>query len=425
MEDFVVTEIPTERPKKRRRVEPAEETGLEQVIFFSLEKFSVDTLEAISQISLATGIPYKAFGIAGIKDSCAVTKQEVSLVGMQDLVDAQVQADFLRAIKHLEHISVSDIHLDARDPLYPGNLSGNEFVIVVREADPTVPLEPLMQSLKTSGFANYIGLQRFGKNCSRSEEMGLLYLQRNYPACIQGLLGYDKPWAELFHRTGNAEAAIKAIPSERYWVERRLFMGFQKAPDGTWESKCRYAFLSLPKSIRVLYVHAYCDRIFNLALSSRLGDSVSEVQVGDLVRKEGSDGEPVLISAEDECQRWSIRDVVLPRLGYSVQYPAHHIGQLMRAYLTYDDVSDLEVEMNIMGTLWQVSGDYRHIISEAKGLRWSRLTDTDFQVQFSLNPGQYATMVLREIIGRPKKVSCPRRILFNDSDSEAASPEVV
>eukprot|EP00397_Hematodinium_sp_SG-2012_P051130 GEMP01059752.1.p1 GENE.GEMP01059752.1~~GEMP01059752.1.p1 ORF type:complete len:406 (+),score=82.25 GEMP01059752.1:103-1218(+) len=371
MEDFVVTEIPTERPKKRRRVEPAEETGLEQVIFFSLEKFSVDTLEAISQISLATGIPYKAFGIAGIKDSCAVTKQEVSLVGMQDLVDAQVQADFLQAIKHLEHISVSDIHLDARDPLYPGNLSGNEFVIVVREADPTVPLEP------------------------------------------------------LFHRTGNAEAAIKAIPSERYWVERRLFMGFQKAPDGTWESKCRYAFLSLPKSIRVLYVHAYCDRIFNLALSSRLGDSVSEVQVGDLVRKEGSDGEPVLISAEDECQRWSIRDVVLPRLGYSVQYPAHHIGQLMRAYLTYDDVSDLEVEMNIMGTLWQVSGDYRHIISEAKGLRWSRLTDTDFQVQFSLNPGQYATMVLREIIGRPKKVSCPRRILFNDSDSEAASPEVV
>eukprot|EP00397_Hematodinium_sp_SG-2012_P051792 GEMP01060905.1.p1 GENE.GEMP01060905.1~~GEMP01060905.1.p1 ORF type:complete len:398 (+),score=76.06 GEMP01060905.1:103-1194(+) len=363
MEDFVVTEIPTERPKKRRRVEPAEETGLEQVIFFSLEKFSVDTLEAISQISLATGIPYKAFGIAGIKDSCAVTKQEVSLVGMQDLVDAQVQADFLQAIKHLEHISVSDIHLDARDPLYPGNLSGNEFVIVVREADPTVPLEP------------------------------------------------------LFHRTGNAEAAIKAIPSERYWVERRLFMGFQKAPDGTWESKCRYAFLSLPKKS--------VDRIKMRASDVVLLLRRQKVQVGDLVRKEGSDGEPVLISAEDECQRWSIRDVVLPRLGYSVQYPAHHIGQLMRAYLTYDDVSDLEVEMNIMGTLWQVSGDYRHIISEAKGLRWSRLTDTDFQVQFSLNPGQYATMVLREIIGRPKKVSCPRRILFNDSDSEAASPEVV
>ncbi|CAJ1453715.1 unnamed protein product, partial [Effrenium voratum] len=43
----------------------------------------------------------------------------------------------------------------------------------------------------------------------------------------------------------------------------------QAAPQ-TWAETAREAFLKLPRTIRALYVHAYIDRLWNLAATERL-----------------------------------------------------------------------------------------------------------------------------------------------------------
>jgi hypothetical protein len=51
-----------------------------------------------------------------------------------------------------------------------------------------------------------------------------------------------------------------------------------------WQAACRDSFLSLPKTLRLLYVHAYLDRLWNLNVSQRvrLGGARSAV-AGDIV----------------------------------------------------------------------------------------------------------------------------------------------
>ncbi len=58
----------------------------------------------------------------------------------------------------------------------------------------------------------------------------------------------------------------------------------------TYSDKCRYAFLSLPRAIRVLYCHAYLDRIWNLAATERVRlFGADKVVVGDLIKDVAED----------------------------------------------------------------------------------------------------------------------------------------
>lgn len=399
-------------------------------------------------------------------------------------------------------------------------------------------------------------------------------------------------WAAVFKRTASADAALKCLP-EGLWAERRMLIAFSKLqnfatsstttkPQISYYEQCRYAFLCLPRSLRVLYTHAYLDRIWNLACSQRIefygGD---KVVVGDLVLVDakndtvtldnssttGTKKEKVvkIIRTAEECEQYSIFDVVLPRLGHDHLWssgedgtsehgtssttstddtdgendcrdpdaraeedaqessdspedsdgdgaeteevlvpeqdfqnnqklpallPTHEIGQIMKHYLSYDDITELKVELRlaIPGILqfsnskssrgsreaadhsasnrtpstsnndfltfecerdWRVPGDYRYIVAKPTDLEWSfettraqassatripapkRLkTDGDVVQQvlptpseewvvktgFSLGAGQYATMLMRELLleRRPP----PPRCLEFDSDSD-------
>lgn len=262
-------------------------------------------------------------------------------------------------------------------------------------------VDSLFSALRERGFVNYIGLQRFGKNGVRSDTLGLHYLRGDYVKCFEILLrvdGVGRPrfgvgngslhrWAETFRRVRCAETALSQMPDiSRLWQERRLLVSFMrvqvihdactaegavKVPeqqrrevrkrwrpedaDGAEDSptplrdehrqttvsyadKCRCAFLSLPRFIRVLYAHAYLDRIWNLAASERVRRYGSkDCVVGDLVLLEEDDLRVSGVSAETlakrgflkhrrgwlrvlkaatDCFHFTIFDVVLPRLGF-------------------------------------------------------------------------------------------------------------
>ena len=104
-------------------------------------------------------------------------------------------------------------------------------------------------------------------------------------------------WVHVWKRTNSPSAALRAGLPASAWAERRLLMGLEAAmrKKKDWASACRDAFLSLPKTIRFLYVHAYLDRLWNLVVSDRVRrGGARRVVAGDVVALES---EPL---AQDE-----------------------------------------------------------------------------------------------------------------------------
>lgn len=283
-------------------------------------------------------------------------------------------------------------------------------------------------------------------------------------------------WRDTFARIGCAQTALKQLDNlgdyaKKLWTERRLLIAFAKFQERFDENKqnnhsrcintkddesfnngssprvsqycyyeaCRYAFLSLPRNIRVIYVHAYLDRIWNLAASERLRVlDKHHVCEGDLVMVEDKQEEcvnktivrtrrqpKVLVREDVESGKYSIFDVVLPRLGFkhfvpeegveqneisswgmersehaeeddrvgpanvseamessgeSIPLrhvlPTNQVGNLMKQYLNYDGVDELKVEMRMdpetleCDYYWEVPGSYRNLIQRPKEMAW-------------------------------------------------------
>ena len=421
-EDFVVEEL------------PQEELPGEEFLRFSLKKRGVDTLEAIDALAAACRLPAHAFGFAGIKDSFAITSQDLTVCSRLTC-EAKIRA----ALVALPYLRVSHFRY-VRRSLRPGHLRGNRFIIRVRGVHPDrVP--SAMRALKTKGFVNYVGMQRFGKAGLRSDHLGLAYLQGDYQRCVDLLLrqsgdGGQPKWADIFRRTYSAAAALRKLPEGCCWAERRLLKGLQGTKP--WEELVREAFLALPRTIRALYAHSYVDRLWNLAATERMSFGLKLVP-GDLLEDEG------LNEVVD------IANVMLPRPGSGVPFPKNSVGCFMRSYLEYDglDASELNLEGPV-GSFQSLTGCLRPVVARPMDLSYhlepssaapskdwwepSKVTratnlysrarrsasSTDLLLDFSLCPGQYATMALREVM-RPRVLPVPKHIIF-ESEEEPETP---
>jgi len=236
---------------------------------FVLWKRCTDTLEALGALAVAMGLRVGLLGFAGIKDSVAVTCQEVSVArmlpnsyrGMRvgpecthgrplEGAGAFVTCAMVRAAAQEvgEHIQVGCFS-GAEAGLWPGQLTGNRFRIVLRrcilqlspnaaaelhpdettnntttpcgcrragasrncpqcsgraeakrkrargasdsslcEASAKLAVRSALRAIRRRGFVNYIGMQRFGKGGVRSDLVGLAYLQRDYERCVDLIL---------------------------------------------------------------------------------------------------------------------------------------------------------------------------------------------------------------------------------------------
>ena len=140
---------------------------------FILVKANCSTFEAIRMISAATGIPTGRFTTAGLKDTKAVTAQEVIAIGAstKQLIGRVDNNPRIRMV-------VDPTCPPTRVRLFPGSCNGNRFRIVLRD----VPLDsdaadikndPVLQvaaQIRERGFVNYFGEQRFGGNTTRNTD---------------------------------------------------------------------------------------------------------------------------------------------------------------------------------------------------------------------------------------------------------------
>lgn len=396
-------------------------------LHFTIFKENKDTMEVISFLARQMKMNPKNFQFAGTKDRRGVTAQRACVL--------RVHAERLANMnKTLRGATLGDFEY-RKTGLELGDLYGNEFVITLREcdvpgvdmADPQAAVAKASELVGTSlknlherGYFNYYGLQRFGTFSTRTDTVGVKMLQNDFKGAVDAILHYnphvlaaalegeasealistdDKARAEAIHiwqSSGNITDALTKLP-RKFTAEANLIRHLSR-------SKTDYqgALQTIPRNLRLMYVHAYQSLVWNFAAGERwrlYGDKVVE---GDLVLvhehrdKEvaaapeptsnvDADGEIIIvpqgedsaIAAEDMFTRaraltaeeaasgkYTIFDVVLPQPGFDILYPPNKMTDFYRNFMGSEQGGGLDPYN--MRRKWKdtsLSGSYRKVFS--------------------------------------------------------------
>ncbi|MFC2747014.1 MAG: tRNA pseudouridine(13) synthase TruD [Campylobacter concisus] len=143
-DDFVVREIPL-----------YEFSGDGEHLIVEISKKDMTTQEALHVLSEVTGAKMRDFGYAGLKDKQGMTTQFISM-----------PRKFESNLANFSHEKMKILSLNVhKNKLRIGHLKGNSFFIRLKKVLPSnaKKLEQAFVSIDKMGYANYFGYQRFGK----------------------------------------------------------------------------------------------------------------------------------------------------------------------------------------------------------------------------------------------------------------------
>jgi tRNA pseudouridine13 synthase len=190
-EDFLVEE--------RLAYEPA---GAGTHTFLWIEKRGLTTLEAVRRIARFLDRPTHDFGVAGMKDANAVTRQWISI---EHADPERLRGWTVRDVKILR----AELH---PHKLRLGHGKGNRFRVkitgVPRSSAPSA--DAILGRLAGAGLANFFGAQRFGRDGS-TLELGLALVHQDLTR-FERLAG--RPAASADRRLRSL--AISAVQSELF-----------------------------------------------------------------------------------------------------------------------------------------------------------------------------------------------------------------
>src|SRR6266480_3470680 len=285
-----------------------------EYLHFTLYKENKDTMELMYHLASQLKQHAKSFQFAGTKDRRGVTVQRVSVF--------RIQAERMAGLnKTLKNAAVGGFKYEPNG-LSLGDLSGNEFVITLRDchfADSAgLDLEARTQcarrvvaeavkNLQDKGFINYYGLQRFGSFATSTDEIGKKLLQGDFEAAISLILSQsetslaaaqrkindttipsdDRNRAlalDRWHTTGNTQMALEIMP-RKFSAEISIIrhLGTVKSGKKVHKNDWQGAIMSVQRNLRLMYVHAYQSLVWNTVAGRRWESFGEKVIEGDLV----------------------------------------------------------------------------------------------------------------------------------------------
>ncbi|ODH46737.1 hypothetical protein GX48_07193 [Paracoccidioides brasiliensis] len=401
-------------------------------LHFTIYKENKDTMEVISFIARQMKINAKQLGFAGTKDRRGVTVQRASAY--------RIYADRLLNVgKSLRNAAVGDFEYH-QHRLELGDLNGNEFIITLRDCQ--FPFDPeekgansvarateivsrSLHDLRQRGYFNYYGLQRFGTFSTRTDTIGLKMLQEDYKGACDCILHFnplalsasqsqsqpespasktlisadDIARAEAIHAfqtTGKINVALNKLP-RKFSAESNIIRHL-----GRHKNDYFGALGTIPRSLRLMYVHAYQSLVWNFAVGERWRLYGEKVVAGDLVlvndfkEKEGAraaggaeefdaDGDVVILpdagdsapaadmfelaralSAEEAASgKYSIFDIVLPLPGFGILYPDNEMKTFYKEFMGSKRGGKLDpFDMRRSWKDISLSGGYRKLLSK-------------------------------------------------------------
>ncbi len=158
-EDFIVTELPLQRP-----------SGEGEHLWLDIEKNGANTAFVAQQLAAAAGVEDSAVGYAGLKDRYAITRQWFSIHLPKG------ETPDLTGLQHPEFKVLGQRR--SLKKLRPGDLQGNRFRIVLRDVvGDRGAIEANLAAVASQGVPNYFGAQRFGHD-GGNVELGRAMLAR-------------------------------------------------------------------------------------------------------------------------------------------------------------------------------------------------------------------------------------------------------
>lgn len=401
-----------------------------EYIHFTLYKENKDTMEVVAFCASQLKVAPRSFQFSGTKDRRAVSVQRCSAF--------RLKADQLAPLnRRLRGSRLGDFQ-HQKTGLELGDLGGNEFMITLRDchfpgenglglqervALAESVLSESVKSFKTGGFINYYGLQRFGSFATSTDTVGVKILKGDLGGAVSDILAFtsaslaaaevndpctlissdDRSRAEALNiwlKTHNTTAALNKLPS-KFSAEKNIIMHLGRRREGnnpmTNLADYQGALLTIPRNLRLMYVHAYQSLVWNVIAGKRwelYGDKVVE---GDLILVSEHEtkaektvqptvddqGEEIVLPASTdranqagdfECGRalsateaasgaYNIFDVVLPLPGWDVIYPKNAIGEEYKTFMASDRGGGLDpYDMRRPQKDFSLSGGYRKIM---------------------------------------------------------------
>lgn len=381
--DFIVDEIPLEG--KGGDVGP--------FLICRLTKTNWELQHAVKEIAKRLGISHRRIGWAGTKDRNAITTQWISIYN--------VTADQVKAVQ-LKDIVLEPLR-NANEALALGQLAGNRFGLVIRDADPeglASRVESVTAAVK-DGVPNYFGLQRFGAIRPVTHTVGEWILRDDYEQAVLTYIGLPFPsenegvraTRQAFLDTRDPAPALKNFPVQMNY-ERAMLQHLHNTP-GDYAGALR----ELPPKLLSMFVSAYQSYIFNCALSQRFdkGNNLSVPVPGDhLVFANGrtdtvtgaNAGAAAIHIGRGRCSIALFMPGREPAGGSAPKEP------VMDALLAEHGITPADFARASRFVETKFEGAYRPISLKTEIA--SSISGTDVHLNFTLPPGHYATTVCRE-----------------------------
>ncbi|TVR64770.1 MAG: tRNA pseudouridine(13) synthase TruD [Gemmatimonadales bacterium] len=420
-EDFRVDEVPLGPPE-----------GRGEHLLFQVEKRGIPTHHLVSALARALGVDRRAFGVAGRKDAQAVTTQWMSVPG--------VSGERLRALD-LPALRVLEVGRHPRK-LAVGALAGNRFQLRLRGVDPHhLPrIRLVLETLEARGVPNYFGPQRFGSR-GDSAVVGRALLRNRWDEALQVMAGSpteaDTPLIRearaAFDAGRYGEAAELWPPAfrEPRLVSRLLAEG----------KRSEEAVRAVGRRMLDLYRSAYQSWLFNALLAVRI-DEIDRVRPGDLAYRRGGGGhlagEPVSrprgrarhraestsshadrtgraadpTSRQDQGSLVEVTDpsdfgtslrrgelsATGPLFGPRMRRPTGEVAALEEGILAWAGVQAGEFARRRGNRRMGLRRPLRFLLQDTQVEEGADAHGPYVELRFRLDPGCYATAVVREVV---------------------------
>ena len=400
-------------------------------LHFNLYKENKDTMEAANLLARFLKVQPRVVRFAGTKDRRGVTVQRMCLPRFRvERVNSLNKA--LRGMK-LGSFAYEDKSLSL------GDLKGNEFIITLRDvqAISDEPIEQIMEkaveSLKTNGFINYYGMQRFGTFSISTHVIGKEILLSNWSRAANLILSVQElvlpeslDARTIWETTRSAKDAVEKMPKKciAEWCLLNHLSQCSKSSDDYSENDYFNAIMKIPRNLRIMYGHAYQSYVWNCVASRRIELFGMDVVAGDLVLEETSTAVEDNKTAQDDAddfeedvrtdkfqraraitqeevdqKKFTIFDVVLPSPGFDIKYPSNE--ELLNTYksvMVKDGLDPNEMYRKVRE--FSFAGSYRKIVAKPNNLEYhirtyaeptQQLVLTDFDILQKKRAGEEVT----------------------------------
>lgn len=364
-EDFIVEEIADHKILSKGEYK-----------LYTLEKEGIETFTLIESISKNNNIPRKDISLAGMKDTHAKTKQYLTIPKKYE-------------VKNLKNAKIEFLGY-LENPIRLGNLTGNRFIITVRE----IEKKEIDQILKNSetirfGLPNYYDSQRFG-NVNNKQFIIKHVIKKDYESAVKQYLTNYTPYEREQIKT-DKKNILASWPAFNIKVQnyelRRIIDEYKKT------KKWTIVYKKISPPLRELFVSSYQSYLWNECVKMLLKKQLDKNELFSV---------PYVMN-ELIFFKKEIKDFpkTFQKISHKIS-PKEYEKETIKKVLEKEELKIQEFNIRQSGNFFKT--DERDILFYPKDFEMGKPIKEgqtySITLKFTLPKGSYATLVLKKIFGK-------------------------